>query len=361
MTDLALDIRDFLQRVDTLPVLDVRTPAEYEHAHIPGAVNMPLFSNEERSVIGTLYLKKGPSQALLKGLEFIRPKMKELADTGHHIAPGGEAMMHCWRGGMRSNSMAWLMNTVGIKTYTLVGGYRSYRRFEAEYFSRPVNLIVLGGMTGSGKTAVLKELNFRGNQIIDLEDLASHKGSVFGGIGMPDQPSTEQFENYLFFRIMHIDTGQPVFIEDESLAIGKVFIPRSFYDQMSTAESIHLMVPFERRVENLVHEYSGGGSIDLATGVMRIERRLGRENAVKAVDLINRGDMTAATVLILKYYDKIYARSMNRHKRKTIQTIRVNHESPGEIAEIIISNLKNGTKTYSIQSGRRMWVQNKSG
>ena len=124
--------------------------------------------------------------------------MKDFAALARDIAPGGEALLHCWRGGMRSNSMAWLLNTVGIKTSTLEGGYKSYRRFAQAFFTKPLNLIVIGGMTGSGKTEVLEALEKKGIQVIHLERLARHKGSVFGGIGMPVQPTTEQFENDLF-------------------------------------------------------------------------------------------------------------------------------------------------------------------
>jgi tRNA 2-selenouridine synthase len=337
MTDLALDIREFLKLAQRLPVIDVRSPAEFEHAHIPGAVNLPLFSNEERSIIGTLYLHKGPEEAMTKGLDFIRPKMKLFAETGNSIAGNGEALMHCWRGGMRSNSMAWFMNTIGIKTYTLSGGYKSFRRYTAECFAKPLQLIVIGGMTGSGKTRVLKELKRKGMRIINLEELAGHKGSVFGGIGLPDQPSTEQFENDLFSTIKDIIDNEPVFIEDESLAIGKVFIPRSFYDQMSLSDFIRLDVPFEIRLKSLVGEYSAGSKDELITGVRRIEKRLGFENAAMAIKHISIGEMTKAAELILKYYDKIYSRSMELRNRKSVQEISITEETPSIVADIIIS------------------------
>lgn len=337
MTDSVLDIKEFLQLAQRLPVIDVRTPAEYSHAHIPGAVNLPLFTNEERSVIGTLYLKKGSAEAMIKGLEFIGPKMKSFVETAAEIAPNHEALMHCWRGGMRSSSMAWLMNQVGIRTLTLTGGYKSYRRYTAECFGNNINLVVIGGMTGSGKTAVLKALQQKGIQVIDLEKLACHKGSVFGGIGEPEQPSVEQFENNLFSELVKLDTQQPVFVEDESIAIGKVFLPRKFYDQMSIAHYIRLDVRFEDRLTCLVNAYAKGTNEELITGVKKIEKRLGMENASRAITMITEGDLYTAAEIVLKYYDKIYSRSMNRHNRKSLYPLQITGESPDEIADMIIS------------------------
>lgn len=332
MADYSLDIAEFLKRSGSLPVIDVRSQAEYQHAHIPGAVNLPLFSNEERSIIGTLYLQKGSSEAISKGLEFIRPRMNAYASSGYDIAPGGESLMHCWRGGMRSNSMAWLFNTVGIKTFTLSGGYKNYRRHVLNSFQKAFDLVVIGGMTGSGKTAVIEALESLGEQVVHLERLANHKGSVFGGIGMPDQPSTEQFENDLSARLMMFNTERPVFIEDESPAIGKVFIPRDFCRQITAAPLINLVVPVNRRIEHLVETYATGNPELIIAGVKRLERRLGLEHAGRIIHSITAGDMNEAVGLILRYYDKVYARSMGMHQRKSTYEMSITNESADEIA-----------------------------
>jgi tRNA 2-selenouridine synthase len=258
--------------------------------------------------------------------------MKVYASAGYNIAPGGESLMHCWRGGMRSNSMAWLFNTVGIKTRTLSGGYKSYRRYVLNSFQKSFNMVVIGGMTGSGKTAVIEALESMGEQIVHLERLANHKGSVFGGIGMPDQPSTEQFENNLYGRLRELNPERPVFIEDESLAIGQVFIPRDFYGQMSAAPLINLVVPLNRRIENLVETYVTGNPELIITGVKRIERRLGLEHAGRIIQCIKAGDMDEAVGLILRYYDKVYARSMALHNRKETSEICAGDENAGDIA-----------------------------
>jgi tRNA 2-selenouridine synthase len=337
MTDYTLDITAFLNKSLMLPVMDVRSPAEFEHGHIPGAVNLPLFSNEERAVTGTLYLQKGSADAMMKGLEIIGPKMKEFASLAIKIAPGNEALLHCWRGGMRSKSMAWLLNTVGIKAYTLEGGYKSYRRFVHQYFEQPLNLVVIGGMTGSGKTDVLEALESQGQQVINLERIAGHKGSVFGGIGMPRQPTTEQFENDLFARIRLLERDKPIYIEDESIAIGRVFIPEPFYRQMSSARCVNLIVPPGRRIAYLVENYTTDDKELLVSGVKHIERRLGSEDAAKVIGLILNGEMAKAVEMVLKYYDKVYERSMGLRKRKETLEIAIKDEKPGEIADIIIN------------------------
>jgi tRNA 2-selenouridine synthase len=340
MPDYQLNITSFLDKSVSLPVIDVRSPAEFERGHMPGACNMPLFSNEERSIVGTLYLQKGSSEAMLKGLELIGPKLKEFAAAALNISSGREVLLHCWRGGMRSNSMAWLLNTAGIKSHTLDGGYKSYRRYVQSFFSRSLNLVVIGGMTGSGKTGVIEALESMGKQVIHLERLANHRGSVFGGIGLPAQPTTEQFENDLFHVLRHFNTTDPVYVEDESLAIGQVFIPKSLYEQFSNARTIKLIVPLKHRIRQLVSAYAGGDREMLVSGVRRIEKRLGTENAAQAIGYIQNGNMEEAVEVILRYYDKIYDRSMALHKSREVLEINIKEETPAEIASSIVHRIQ---------------------
>jgi tRNA 2-selenouridine synthase len=347
MAEYNLDIPDFLQRSTTWPVIDVRSPAEYARGHIPGASNLPLFTNEERSMVGTLYLQKGSTEAIMKGLELVGPKLKEFALEAIHIAPGGEILIYCWRGGMRSNSMAWLLNLAGIRSHTLDGGYKSYRRFIHDYFTRPFNLVVIGGMTGSGKTEVLEEIKKAGMEIIHLEQLACHKGSVFGHLGMPDQPANEQFENEIFTRLYALDSWEPVFVEDESLSIGRVFIPKPFFSQMSSAPFINLSVPLHNRIMRLVSSYTDGDRNILEEGVKRIEKRLGTENTSLVTGLIREGNMEKAVEIVLRYYDKVYQRSMGLHQRKEILEITINNEKPDEIARRIIAEIRKKEKGKS--------------
>lgn len=335
MPDYSLDISEFLQQSKRIPLLDVRTPGEFMHGHMPGALSFPLFSNEERAVIGKLYHQQGTTEAVAKGLELIRPRFKQLTHTASQVAPGNELLLYCWRGGMRSNSMAWLMNTAGIKTFTLRGGYKSFRRFVQAFFERPFNLMVIGGMTGVGKTEALESLEDKGYQVIHLERIASHKGSVFGAIGMEPQPSTEQFENELFRKLMQFDHSQPVFVEDESLSIGRVFIPKPFFDQMSAAPLVKLVVPLEQRINRLVEQYTQGDVGLLVDAVRHIERRLGTENARTIIELISDNQMPAAVERILKYYDKLYTRSMQQCHHNAFFALEASSGNTEDLADAI--------------------------
>lgn len=337
MPDFTIDISDFIEKSRVIPVFDVRSPAEFEHGHIPGAINLPLFTNEERSVIGTLYLKRGSSEAMLKGLEMIGPRLKEFAQFAIRHAPSGETLVHCWRGGMRSNSMAWLLNTAGIRTYTLDGGYKAYRQHIHQRMEKPIRLIVISGMTGSGKTGVLEELERMERQIIHLERLACHKGSAFGSIGMPLQPTTEQFENDLFETISRLNPEEPVFIEDESISIGSVFIPKPFFMQMSSAPCIRINLPLQQRISRLIEDYTQTDSNLLIQGVVRIRKHLGLGNAENIIDCINKNNMEGAIALILQYYDKLYKRSMNLQRHEKCPEINADSKSLSEIAGNIVN------------------------
>jgi len=195
---MQLSVDDFLKEAAHLPVIDVRSPGEYDHAHIPHAINIPLFDNEERAKVGTRYKQVGKDSAVLLGLELVGPKLADFVKKARRLnLTGQEVLVHCWRGGMRSGSFAWLLNTAGIKARTLEGGYKAYRSQVLAAFAEPARMIY-GGKTGSGKTEILHELAKQGEQVIDLEALANHKGSSYGAIGQEPQPSSEQFENKLF-------------------------------------------------------------------------------------------------------------------------------------------------------------------
>jgi len=299
-------ISTFLELRPQSVVIDVRTPAEFKQGHIAGAVNIPLFTDEERVVVGTLYKKVGKDAAIDKGLEFVGPRMATMVSQARKLYNGNPLLLYCWRGGMRSNSVAWLFSQAGMEAHTVVGGYKSYRREFGHYLQKPWNYIVVGGATGSGKTDLLKALETSGNQVIDLEGLAHHKGSSFGAIGELPQPSTEQYENMIFEKMLTFNIAKPVWLENESRTIGKVFIPQKMFADMEKCLLIRLQVPLETRVKRLVRDYTLCNKEDLLNAVERITKRLGGVAAKRAKEAIEVGDFALAAEILLAYYDKTY-------------------------------------------------------
>lgn len=313
-TQVKLGIEEFLELRQQISVVDVRTPAEYEKAHIPGAINIPLFSNEQRVVIGTLYKQESKDAAILKGLDFIGPEMKRIVLEARKVAKNNRLIVHCWRGGMRSESVAWLLNFSGLEAELLDGGYKTYRRHTQEQFVAHGKFIVLGGMTGSGKTEILLELKKIGEQVIDLEGLANHKGSVFGGIGQAEQPTTEMFENLLGDEIYNLDGERSCWIEDESANIGKVRLPQLFWDIKRTAPIVELRINRADRLDRLVNEYGSQDVDALSAAIHRITKRLGHERTQKSLEALKDGDMREVASITLDYYDKGYKNAMGREE-----------------------------------------------
>jgi len=298
-----------------IPLADVRTPAEFAHGHVPGAFNMPLFSDEERVSIGTTYKQVGKEAAILLGFDFTGNKWSGFIRQAMEMAPGKKIAVHCWRGGMRSGAMAWALNLYGFEVYQLEGGYKQYRRWVLDQFETTYSLFVLGGMTGSGKTKILHELGALGEQVIDLEELAQHRGSSFGSMNKLVQPTQEQFENNLASQLNALDKQRKIWVEDESSSIGKRTIPRPFWDQMVNSFLIDINVSVEQRMEALVQEY---GSLDkdfLIECTERIRKRLGLDQAKNAVGAIKEGRIADFIRVVLIYYDKTYRTSLARRDK----------------------------------------------
>jgi tRNA 2-selenouridine synthase len=236
--------------------LDVRSPSEYRHAHIPGALNLPLFDDEERAEVGTIYKNSGQDSAILRGLKFAGEKMVDLAIHARQSTNGAKpVLIHCWRGGMRSQSMGWLLKTAGLEPTVLEGGYKAFRRYARSFFDRPWRMQVVSGFTGAGKTRVLQLLADAGEQVLDLEQLANHRGSAFGGIGQAIQPSTEQFENDLFVGLASFDAERRIWLEDEGNRIGTVVLPNTFYDRMRNSPAVFMDSSAQQRIKNLLVDY----------------------------------------------------------------------------------------------------------
>ena len=313
-----LSIHDLLNLPEKVQVLDVRTPAEFEHGHIPGAFNLPLFSNEERVQVGTTYKQVGREQAILLGFDLTGAKWSGFIKQALAIAPGKKIAVHCWRGGMRSGAMAWALDLYGFEVYLLKGGYKHYRRWVRQQFENAYHLIVLGGMTGSGKTKILHQLRSAGEQIIDLEALAQHQGSSFGTMNKMVQPSQEQFENNLASDLMGLDDTRIIWVEDESITIGKRIIPNAIWYQMRAAKMIDLQVNREQRVTWLVQDYGCLNKDFLIECTERIGKRLGPEQTKQAVLAIAENRMEDFIRLVLVYYDKTYRTSLAKRPAANI-------------------------------------------
>lgn len=301
-----IDIKELSKLRKSLPLIDVRSPAEFRNGHIPDAFNIPLFNNEERKAVGIAYQQQGRNAAVLKGLDLVGIKLSGFVKQAQKIAPDQELLMHCWRGGMRSESMAWLLSLAGFKIHILQGGYKAYRRFIGQAWQVPSKIIILSGKTGSGKTEILQFLAKSGHQVLDLEHYAHHKGSAFGALGQEPQPTSEQFENDIAEIWQELDLNQPVWIEDESRNIGRIIIPEKLFLAMSKARVISLDMPKPLRIQRLIQDYANYPKNLLTDSIEKITRRLGGQNMKSAVSAVQENDFATAIDLVLNYYDKAY-------------------------------------------------------
>ena len=301
-----IQTEEFLERGKLLPIIDVRSPGEYDHAHIPGALNLPLFSDDQRAETGTLYKKRGQIPAIQKGLEFVGPKMVDFTKFALSLK-SKEVLIHCWRGGMRSRAMAWLLELVGLDCYLLEGGYKAYRNYVLSSFERTFKGVLIGGYTGSGKSEILLELSLAGEQVIDLEGLANHKGSAFGSLGQSPQPSREQFENELSSVIHSLDPDKIVWIEDESRNVGKITIPQEFWERMRKSPLIRIDAAREIRLQRLLRDYACFDPGDLTASISKIEKRLGYDRCSVALKAVKEGNIEEAARICLDYYDSAYS------------------------------------------------------
>src|SRR6185312_366447 len=333
-----LSINEFLALDSSIPVADVRTPAEFEQGHIPGANNIPLFSNDERVTVGTTYKQQGRDQAVVLGFDLVGNKWSGFIGQALEIAPGKKIALHCWRGGMRSGAMAWALNLYGFDVFLLEGGYKSYRRWALVQFARRYNIYILGGLTGSGKTKVLHYLKQAGEQVINLEDLAQHQGSAFGSMNSLVQPTQEQFENNLSAQLNVLDKDKPVWMEDESITIGKRSIPNPLFHQMREARVVALKVPLEARIGFLVDEYGKLDKDFLKACTEKIWKRLGPEQTKNAVTAIGENRMADFIRTVLVYYDKTYRLGLSKRGPASITEVICPNADAQSNAKLILSH-----------------------
>jgi tRNA 2-selenouridine synthase len=354
-----INVERFLELSRHYPVIDVRSPAEYNHAHIPAAYNLPLFSDEERKIVGTAYKQDSRETAIKIGLDFFGPKMRKMVEEVEEIISNRQhainntstrlpiancLLIYCWRGGMRGAGVGWLMDLYGFRVYSLAGGYKQFRNYVLGTFKLPFQFNIIGGYTGSGKTEVLKALNQQGEPVVDLEEIAKHKGSAFGNIDSEKQPTQEMFDNILAQElrrksmarksINHYnyepaindsvtnDSMIAIWLEDESQRIGDVNIPHELWKTMRQSPIYFLDVPFEKRLDHIVKEYGSLDKEKLVNSIFRIQKRLGGLETKNAINFLLEDNTIECFRILLKYYDKWYLKSL--HNRENVNSLLVN-------------------------------------
>jgi len=299
------------------PLIDVRSPSEYYKGHMPNSINIPLFDNNERSIIGTIYKKEGRKKAVIEGLKFFEKKMELLLDNLFMNIDSYKnnskknkkeffIKIYCSRGGMRSQSISWLLEKFKLNPVTLNGGYKVYRKWVLDSFSKKLNIVIIGGKTGTGKTRLLSLLEKYKYQTIDLEGFACHRGSTFGGLGMKEQPSNEKFENIIAEKLNSFKCTNNIFVEAESANIGKCKIPHEFFIQMKNSRRIEIVRSESNRLNELIDTYSVFKKEELQESVLRIKKRLGPQRTKIALESINNEKWDLVCKSVLDYYDKCY-------------------------------------------------------
>lgn len=333
---MQLSIDDFLKLRAQLPIVDVRSEGEYLQGHIPTALNIPILNNAERIAVGTDYKQKGQQEAIRTGFRLVGPRLVDIVTETEKA--GKEILVHCWRGGMRSSNFCQFAGMARVKTHQLAGGYKAYRTKALESYKLPMQLTVISGNTGSGKSEILRALKKQGEQIIDLEQLASHKGSAFGGLMLPPQPTTEQFQNDLFEEIYKLDLSKRIWIEDESIAVGKIFLPEGLWRQMNSSPIIEIDVDKTVRIERLVHEYGAADKELFLQAMTQITKKLGGQHFNAAREKLLQNDMAAVIAILLNYYDKAYTNGLIRKKQRVKTSVPWNGEDVEAFAASLTGN-----------------------
>lgn len=314
MSITKIDAATFLTLSVGIPVFDVRSPSEYTHAHLPSALSLPLFSDQERKIIGTAYKQESRVKAIRFGLEYFGPKLLPLVDQvlAHFEAEKithKQVVVHCWRGGMRSAAVAWLLDLYGFEVLLIKGGYKAVRKLLLQQFERKYNITIIGGYTGSNKTGLITTLRKKGKPAIDLEGIAAHKGSAFGNLDQLPQPSQEMFENILAIELYKFKDEAGIWLEGESQRIGHVNIPPGLFEQMRSAKLIFVDITFEERLKHIIEGYGKASKDKLMSATLRLQKRLGGLETKNAINALLEDDINLCFTILLKYYDRWYLRS----------------------------------------------------
>lgn len=326
-----------LLKKQNLPLIDVRSPSEFAQGHIPWASNVPLFSDEERAIVGTLYKQDGKDAAVREGLTLISPRMNAIVDQIKIIAPQKQVVVHCWRGGMRSKSIAMLLEFFGFQTFVVEGGYKAFKKYIRDAVASLKNIVLIGGKTGSGKTKILHELKLLKEQVIDLELLAHHRGSTYGAIGLPAQPTQEQFIIDVLVALAQCDPTKIIWIEHEGARLGRVSVPQELWKIMYVAPVVYIEVPLEYRIAVISQEYGVLPTEELIKSTDNLLKLLGGADTKKVVDAIMAHDMHTAISLLLVHYDRAYTHSTERNDHNKFYKIQLVGDTPQEHADQVLA------------------------
>lgn len=328
-----INITSFLsEATNGLPVLDTRSPKEFAQGHYPGAINLPLLNDEERHQVGITYKQQDRDAAVRLGYQLVGHKFVDYIDAAKDVAENGKLLIYCWRGGIRSNTMGWLLSSAGLDAHVLEGGYKEFRRHSLSLFEQKWPLLIVSGKTGTGKTEILHELIGLKESVIDLEAMASHRGSAFGGLGLNDQPTQEMFENKLAHALYACSGSSRIWIENESRFIGKVRIPDAFFTQSNQANLVSIDRPVEARAQRILREYGQFDKELLAEKTRGITKRMGGDRVKISLDALYADDMIGWVMPLLDYYDRNYEHAINERKGKYERVIQVSHDDARSIA-----------------------------
>jgi len=313
-----LELQSILDRgLGKINLIDVRSPAEYEHDSIPTAVNIPLLDNDERAKVGTCYVQEGPKEAKLLGVDLVSPKLPTFIRDFLKLKENNRmTVAYCWRGGLRSNSSAGLARLAGMQVYTIKGGYKAFRNMVGDFFkdfSDDYSFINFYGATGCAKSVVLRTLESQGLPVLDLERAAAHKGSSFGDVDEPeyDLVTQKNFESKLWHTFYQHGTGKYL-VEGESMRIGKVSVPKPLFTKMMESISVVADAPLDFRIAFTIENYKPDRCIEeIRVSLARLKKYIGKSQVDELSAMLDRKDFETFTkVLLESYYDPLYFRSI---------------------------------------------------